>query len=290
MNKRADSASPVRDALRVDKDILAENGLPDPGMSPVGPSKKSKGEKKLAGTGEQLDGLQEALFAEGAGGGGRSVLLVLQGMDTSGKGGTVRHVLGLVNPMGVRYVGFKKPTPAERRHHYLWRIRRQLPSPGHIGVFDRSHYEDILVPRVEKLLTAAELDRRYTEINEFEQEIVASGTTVAKVFLHISAEEQLNRLEARLRTPTKWWKYDPADLEARGRWKDYQEAYLDVLRMTSTEAAPWFVVPADRKWYRNWVVAELLTETLHQLDPRFPEPRFGPKAELAKLKSIGVPA
>jgi PPK2 family polyphosphate:nucleotide phosphotransferase len=293
MSKKADSARPVWDALRVDKDILGEKGLPDPGESLVGPSKKSKGEKKLLGARDHLEDLQEALFAEGVGGGERSVLLVLQGMDTSGKGGTVRHVLGLVNPMGVHYAGFKKPTAAERRHHYLWRIRKQLPTPGHIGVFDRSHYEDILVPRVDKLLTDDELQRRYAEINEFEQEITGNGTTVLKVFLHISPEEQLERLEARLKTPSKWWKYNPADLEARKRWNDYQAAYLDVFRETSTETAPWFVVPADRKWYRNWVVAELLTETLEAMAPRFPKPDFDAKAELAELaglKGIGVPA
>jgi PPK2 family polyphosphate:nucleotide phosphotransferase len=282
------SASPVREALRVDQFILGETGLPKPGSTPVGPEKKAKAEKKLLGVGGRLEQLQEALYAEGVGGGSRSVLLVLQGMDTSGKGGTVRHVLGLVNPMGVRYSSFKKPTPAERRHPYLWRIRKQVPTPGHLGVFDRSHYEDILVPRVEKLLTAAELRRRYTEINEFEQELADSGTTVAKVFLHISPEEQLRRLKARLLDPAKWWKYDPADLEARGRWDDYQTAYLDVLRTTSTETAPWFVVPADRKWYRNWVVAELMTETLSQLDPQFPNPGFDVDAELAKLESVGV--
>ncbi|MDT7724609.1 MAG: hypothetical protein QOI21_1185 [Actinomycetota bacterium] len=282
------SASPVREALRVDKDVLGGTGLPKPASTPVGPEKKAKAEKKLPAVGARLEQLQEALYAEGAGGGNRSVLLVLQGMDTSGKGGTVRHVLGLVNPMGVRYSSFKKPTPTERRHHYLWRIRTQLPTPGHIGVFDRSHYEDILVPRVEKLLTAAELRRRYTEINEFEQELTDGGMTVVKVFLHISPEEQLQRLKARLLNPAKWWKYSPADLEARSRWDDYQAAYLDVLCKTSTEGAPWFVVPADRKWYRNWVVAELLTETLSQLDPQFPKPGFDVDAELTKLEGVGV--
>ncbi|HEV7973279.1 PPK2 family polyphosphate kinase [Amycolatopsis sp.] len=282
------SASPVRDALLVDKDILEKTGLPEPASTPVGPEKKAKAEKKLLGVGGRLEQLQEALYAEGVGGGDRTVLLVLQGMDTSGKGGTVRHVLGLVNPMGVLYASFKKPTPAERRHHYLWRIRKKLPTPGHIGVFDRSHYEDILVPRVEKLLTDDELSRRYTEINEFEQELADNGTTVVKVFLHISPEEQLRRLKARLLNPAKWWKYSPADLEARGRWNDYQAAYLDVLRETSTEVAPWFVVPADRKWYRNWVVAELLTETLSKMDPQFPETDFDVDAELAKLKGVGV--
>jgi PPK2 family polyphosphate:nucleotide phosphotransferase len=282
------SASPVREALRVDKDILEETGLPKPGSAPVGPDKKAKAEKKLLGVGERLEQLQEALYAEGAGGGDRSLLLVLQGMDTSGKGGTVGHVLGLVNPMGVRYSSFKKPTAAERRHDYLWRIRKQLPTPGHIGVFDRSHYEDILVPRVEKLLTAAALRRRYAEVNAFERELAAGGTTVIKVFLHISPEEQLRRLKARLLNPVKWWKYSPADLESRSRWDDYQAAYLDVLRKTSTEVAPWFVVPSDRKWYRNWAVAELLIETLSQMAPQFPDPAFDVDAELVKLEGGGV--
>jgi hypothetical protein len=157
------SGDEVRNALRVDKDVLRESGPPDPGAIPVGPGKKSKAEKKLLGIPERLEELQEALYAEGVGGGKRSHLLVLQGMDTSGKGGTVRHVLGLVNSMGVHYAAFKKPTPAEQRHHFLWRIRAQLPRPGQIGVFDRSHYEDILVPRVQKLLLAAEWCKRYAD-------------------------------------------------------------------------------------------------------------------------------
>jgi PPK2 family polyphosphate:nucleotide phosphotransferase len=211
-------------------------------------------------------------------------------MDTSGKGGTVTHVLGLVNPMGVRYAGFKAPTPAERRHHYLWRIRKQLPVAGQIGVFDRSHYEDILVPRVTGLLTAAERRRRYTEINAFEQELADAGTTVVKVFLHISPEEQLERLKARLETPAKRWKYNPGDIEARSHWPAYQEAYADIFKKTSTAHAPWHVVPADHKWYRNWAVAELLIESLAELKPEFPEPGFDVDEELAKLKGVGVPS
>ncbi|WP_370961327.1 PPK2 family polyphosphate kinase [Amycolatopsis sp. cg9] len=279
-----DAGSRVRDALRIDGE------LPDPGSTPVGPGKKPKALAKLDGAGERLSGLQESLYAEGAGGGTRSVLLVLQGMDTSGKGGTVSHVLGLVNPMGVRYAGFKAPTAAERRHHYLWRIRKQLPSAGQIGVFDRSHYEDILVPRVTGLLTAAERRRRYTEINAFEKELADAGTTVVKVFLHLSPEEQLKRLKARLETPEKHWKYNPGDLEARSHWPAYQEAYADIFKRTSTGGAPWYAVPADHKWYRNWAVAELLIETLAELKPRFPEPDYDVDAELAKLKGVGVPS
>jgi PPK2 family polyphosphate:nucleotide phosphotransferase len=281
---KKDNGTRVRDALR------ATAELPDPGSSPVGPGKKDKGEKKLATAGERLDALQEALYAEGTSGGGRSVLLVLQGMDTSGKGGTVRHVLGLVNPMGVRYKGFKVPTPAERRHDFLWRVRKELPASGQIGVFDRSHYEDVLVPRVSGLLTAAERRNRISQINAFENEVVAGGTTIVKVFLHISPEEQLRRLVARLERPEKTWKFAPSDVEARGQWDGYAQAYADVLARTSTEHAPWYVVPADRKWYRNWAVAELLIETMTEMSPRFPEPHFDVAEQLAMLKGDGVPA
>ncbi|MEV6878870.1 PPK2 family polyphosphate kinase [Amycolatopsis sp. NPDC051128] len=278
-----DAGSRVRDALRIDGE------LPDPGSTPVGPGKKPKALAKLESAGTRLSALQEALYAEGVGGGQRRVLLVLQGMDTSGKGGTVSHVLGLVNPMGVRYAGFKQPTAAERRHHYLWRIRKQLPAPGQIGVFDRSHYEDILVPRVSGLLTAAERRRRYAELVAFEEDLAGAGTTVVKVFLHISPEEQLKRLKARLETPEKYWKYNPGDLEARAHWPAYQEAYADIFKRTSTAGAPWYAVPADHKWYRNWAVAELLIETLAELGPEFPEPGYDVDAELKKLKGVGAP-
>ncbi|MFF4600351.1 PPK2 family polyphosphate kinase [Amycolatopsis sp. NPDC001319] len=281
---KKDNGTRIRDALR------ATAELPDPGSSPVGPDKKGKGEKKLATAGERLDALQEALYAEGTSGGGRSVLLVLQGMDTSGKGGTVRHVLGLVNPMGVRYKGFKVPTPAERRHDFLWRIRKELPASGQIGVFDRSHYEDVLVPRVAGLLTAAERRSRISQINAFEEEVAAAGTTIVKVFLHISPEEQLRRLVSRLERPEKIWKFAPSDVEARGHWDAYAQAYADLLARTSTEHAPWYVVPADRKWYRNWAVAELLIETMTEMAPRFPEPDFDVAEQLAMLKGDGVAA
>jgi PPK2 family polyphosphate:nucleotide phosphotransferase len=279
---------PKDDANRVRAALRAGEELPDPGSSPVGPATKDKGARRLASAGERLAALQEALYAEGSGGGGRSVLLVLQGMDTSGKGGVVGHVLGLVNPMGVQYAGFKKPTPAERRHDFLWRIRRRLPAPGHLGVFDRSHYEDILVPRVTGQLTAADRRHRYTEINAFERELIEGGTTLVKVLLHISPEEQLRRLTARLDRPEKRWKFDPSDVEARRQWPAYQAAYADLLKRTSTAHAPWYVVPADRKWYRNWAVAELLIETLTELAPQFPEPGYDVAEQRAALLSVGV--
>ncbi|MFI6025226.1 PPK2 family polyphosphate kinase [Amycolatopsis magusensis] len=267
----------VRDAFRV---VLGSGvELPDPRDRPVGPGKKAKARDELPELGAELDGLQERLFAEDS----RSLLLVLQGMDTSGKGGTVRHVLGMVNPQGVRYQAFKKPTPAERRQHFLWRVRKVLPAAGQIGVFDRSHYEDVLVPRVLGQLGGAKLAQRYEEINAFERELTDAGTTIVKVFLHISPEEQLERLRGRLNDPAKRWKYTPDDLEARGRWHDYQQAYHGVLKETSTAAAPWYVVPADRKWYRNWAVAGLLLETLREMAPVYPDPGYDVAAQLAAL-------
>ncbi len=283
---KKDRVPSVREALRAGKGIEPHT----PGSFPVGPAKKPKALKDLVDSGGKLAKLQEALFAEGVGGGGRSLLLVLQGMDTSGKGGTVGHVLGLVNPMGVRYAGFKQPTAAERRHDFLWRIRRQLPAAGQIGVFDRSHYEDILVPRVRKLVPAAGWRKRYAEINAFERDLTDAGTTIVKVFLNISPEEQLKRLKARLTDPTKQWKYNPADLDARSQWNDYQKAYADIFTKTSTPAAPWYAVPADHKWYRNWLVARLLIETLEAMDPKFPEPDYDVEAELAKVEGVGGPA
>ncbi|HEV2782205.1 MAG TPA: PPK2 family polyphosphate kinase [Actinophytocola sp.] len=265
----------VRDALR----LPASGTLLDPDARPVGPGSKAAAARDLAATGERLAALQEALFAEGA----RSVLLVLQGMDTSGKGGTIKHVCGLVNPQGLRIASFKKPTPAERRHHFLWRVRRALPGPGLVGVFDRSHYEDVLVARVNSLVPRRVWAGRYAEINEFEAELTAAGTTLVKCFLHISAEEQAERLVARLKNPAKHWKYNPADLDARARWSDYQAAYADALTRCSTPDAPWYVVPADRKWYRNWAVGHLLLETLKDLDPQPPAATFDVKAELARL-------
>lgn len=280
MAKKKAARGSVRDALRASADIGV--GL-DSGSTPIGPDAKAKAAKLLTGTGERLTALQEALYAEGTGGGTRSVLLVLQGMDTSGKGGTIKHVCGLVNPQGLRIASFKKPTRAELRHDFLWRIRRQLPTPGLIGVFDRSHYEDVLVVRVDELVPPAKWQPRFDLINEFEAELAAAGTTVIKCFLHISPDEQKERLLARLRDPAKQWKHNPRDIDVRAKWQDYQDAYADVLARCSTPDAPWYVVPANRKWYRNWAVAQLLLETLEDLDPQLPEPDYDIDVELARL-------
>ncbi|MEQ7123020.1 PPK2 family polyphosphate kinase [Actinopolymorpha sp. B11F2] len=235
--------------------------------------------------GPALADLQERLFAEGQTGGKRSLLLVLQGMDTAGKGGTVRHAVGLVNPQGVRVVGFKAPTPEERRRGFLWRIRRELPAPGYLGIFDRSHYEDVLVARVRGLVGRATWSRRYATITRFEDQLTLRGTRIVKCFLHISKKEQKKRLMARLDNPTKHWKYDPNDVAARLHWDDYQQAYQDVLERTDTEAAPWYVIPSDHKWYRNWAVTQLLVEHLQDLDPQWPAADFDVEAEKARLSA-----
>jgi PPK2 family polyphosphate:nucleotide phosphotransferase len=266
----------VREALRLDEVDLSTL---DPAGRPIGPKNKREAADDLVATGAELDDLQEALYAENS----RALLLVLQGMDTSGKGGVVRHVVGLVNPQGVRIASFKKPTPAERRQHFLTRIRKVLPEKGRIGAFDRSHYEDVLVPRVEKLLTAPELRARYREINAFEQELADSGVTVVKCFLHISPEVQKERLLARLDDPKKNWKYNPADIDVRSKWSRYQDAYTLALKNCSD--TPWYAVPADRKWYRNWAVSRLLLETMREMDPKFPPPAYDIEAEKARLIS-----
>jgi PPK2 family polyphosphate:nucleotide phosphotransferase len=266
----------VREALRLDEVDLSTL---DPAGRPIGPKNKREAADDLVATGAELDDLQEALYAENS----RALLLVLQGMDTSGKGGVVRHVVGLVNPQGVRIASFKKPTPAERRQHFLTRIRKVLPEKGRIGAFDRSHYEDVLVPRVEKLLTRPELRARYREINAFEQELADSGVTVVKCFLHISPEVQKERLLARLDDPKKNWKYNPADIDVRSKWSRYQDAYTRALKNCSD--TPWYAVPADRKWYRNWAVSRLLLETMREMDPKFPPPAYDIEAEKARLIS-----
>lgn len=244
---------------------------------------KSEGKAALAALGSELAELQERLFAEGRAGRPRSVLLVLQGMDTSGKGGTLRHTVGLVDPQGVRITSFKAPTDEEREHDFLWRIRRALPDPGYIGVFDRSHYEDVLIARVRGLAPPDEIDRRYDAINELEQKLVDGGTAVLKCMLHISAEEQRERLLARLDDPTKHWKYNPGDVDERALWPAYREAYEIAIERTNSEQAPWHVIPADKKWFRNLAVGHLLLDALRRLDPQWPPADFDVAVERARL-------
>ena len=258
----------------------------DPGATPGFEGGKSEGKRALADLADPLSDLQERLFAAGRAGGERRLLLVLQGMDTSGKGGVMRHAVGLFDPQGVHIKAFKAPTEEERAHDFLWRVERELPEAGMIGIFDRSHYEDVLIGRVRGLADDDEIERRYGAINDFEQRLVDGGTTVVKCMLHISADEQQVRLLERLDNPEKHWKYNPGDVDERALWHDYQRAYETALERCSTEAAPWHVVPADRKWYRNWAVASLLQEALTGFDLGWPAADFDVETERKRLLAL----
>ena len=250
---------------------------------------KSEGKKALASLESELSELQERLFAEGRSGGERRVLLVLQGMDTAGKGGTMRHVGALLDPQGVHIKAFGPPTEEELAHDFLWRVRRELPGAGRIGFFDRSHYEDVLIAKVRGLAEPDEIERRYEAINDFEAELVDSGTVVVKCMLHISAEEQKERLLARLDDPSKHWKFNPGDIDDRVYTSSYRRAYEVAMERTNTETAPWLVVPGDRKWYRNWAVATVLLETLRGLDLTWPDADFDVAEQRRRLLEEGYP-
>jgi PPK2 family polyphosphate:nucleotide phosphotransferase len=234
--------------------------------------RKAEGRKRLLKLNDRLEALQELLFAEHK----HKVLIVLQAPDTGGKDGTIRRVFEGVNPQGVRVAAFKVPTPEELDHDYLWRVHKQTPGRGEMVIFNRSHYEDVLVVRVHDLVPKKVWSRRYEQINAFERILAEEGTTILKFFLHIDLDEQQERLQARLDEPDKHWKFNPGDLKERALWPQYTKAYEDVLTRTSTDWAPWYVVPANRKWYRDLVVATVLIETLEKLDMRYPEPDYDP--------------
>lgn len=259
----------LRDLLRVQPGVVNLAGY-DPALTPGAPGDKAKTKRVKAEKDETLTDLQERLFAEAGAGGTRSVLLVLQGIDTAGKGGVVNHVVGELGPEGVKVTAFKKPTAEEAAHHFLWRIRKALPGPGIVGVFDRSHYEDVVVPRVHETLPEAEWRARYEEINAFEKGLTEQGTVVVKCFLNISYATQRERLLARLDDPTKQWKFHESDIDERAYWTDYEGAFTGMLQHCSTEYAPFHVIPSDHKWYRNWAVATILRETLREMDPHYP--------------------
>jgi PPK2 family polyphosphate:nucleotide phosphotransferase len=218
----------------------------------------------------KLFNLQERLFAEQR----RSLLIVLQGMDTGGKDGTITHVIGGMNPQGVTITAFKQPTPEERRHGFLWRIRKRLPEKGDIGIFNRSHYEDVLIARVHGLAKPAIIERRYGIINRFEKDLTRGGTKVVKICLDISYDEQRSRLLERLRDPDKNWKFKETDIDERAFWDDYQSAYSIAISQCSTAWAPWYVVPANDKDYRNWAISRLLIEILEDMNPQYPHPKL----------------
>ena len=276
------TTSPIADAVRLTSgpvDLTAIETDAAPGFE----GKKADGKVALEAMAEELADLQERLWAERTAGSRRRILLVLQGMDTSGKGGVLRHTIGLVDPQGVHITSFKAPTEEELAHDFLWRIEKGVPEAGFIGVFDRSHYEDVLIARVQEFAGPEELERRYGAINDFEARLVDDGVTIIKCMLHVSAGEQKARLQERLDNADKHWKYNPGDLDQRAHWAAYREAYEIALERTHTDVAPWHVVPADKKWFRNLAVGELLLDALRGLDLQWPAADFDVEAEKARL-------
>ena len=251
----------------------------DPDSTPGFKYSKQKALRAVAKDQPILLDLQDRLYAERK----QSILVVLQGMDTSGKDGTITHVVGNFNPEGVDITGFKAPTAEERRHDFMWRIRKRVPGPGQIGIFNRSHYEDVLIVRVHQLAPPKEIERRYGVINAFEKELVKGGTKVVKVCLLISYEEQRQRLIARLKDPDKHWKFSEHDIDERALWDDYMSAYSTAI--TRCSDVPWFVVPANHKPYRNWAISKILRETLEEMNPKFPQPRLPVKRLLKRLEA-----
>ena len=279
MGKHAWKHDPA-DLLRVGEGFsLAEV---DADATPGFPGDKHDGERELGRRQPTLSDLQERLYAN-RDDGAEAVLLVLQAMDTAGKGGIVRHVVGGVDPQGIELAAFKQPTPEELAHDFLWRVEKRLPAPGFIGVFDRSHYEDVLIAKVHALADEAEIERRYQAIADFERHLFASGTRLIKVMLHISRDEQKERLMERLERPDKRWKYNPGDVDERMRWDDYMAAYQTVFERTATADAPWYVVPANHKWYARVAVQELLLGVLEDIDPQWPAADFDVEAEKKRL-------
>jgi PPK2 family polyphosphate:nucleotide phosphotransferase len=272
----ASPLSPWRVRPRAALDLAAI----DPGSTPAVPGDRAETEADTARLVVEIADLQERLRAEGT----RSLLVVLQAMDAGGKDGTVKKVFGGLNPEAIRVRSFKGPTPIELAHDFLWRIHAEVPARGEIGVFNRSHYEDVLVVRVDGLVPEPVWRARYRDIRHFEEALAAGGTTVVKVFLHISPEEQAERFLVRMTDPAKQWKFHAHDLDVRARWADYREAYGDAITATTTAAAPWFVVPADRKWYRNWAVATIVHQTLAAMDPKHPP--FDPTMETLPIPEV----
>jgi PPK2 family polyphosphate:nucleotide phosphotransferase len=256
----------------------------DPESTPGYTGDKASSKEDLDAGAAELDELQERLYAQSrTDASDAAALLVLQAMDSAGKGGILRHVVGSVDPQGILLTAFKKPTEEELAHDFLWRVERRLPPRGFIGVFDRSQYEDVLIGKVRALAPPDEIERRYGAITEFEKRVTDAGTRIVKVMLHISYQEQGERLAERLDRPDKHWKYNPGDIDERSRWPEYMNAYQTVFERTSTEEAPWFVVPANRKWYARLAVQQLLLGALREIDPQWPAATFDVEAEKQRL-------
>ena len=268
-------------ALKVDADF--DLASVDRAATPGWTGTKQEAEAFMAERGALLSELQERFFANSKNSDNRKVLVIVQGLDTAGKGGIARHVLGMVDPQGVQLASFGVPSPVERAHHYLWRIKQKLPAPGRIGLFDRSHYEDVLVVRVDKLVEEDVWSKRYDEINRFEKRLVDDGFTIIKVALMVSHKVQGARLAERLARPDKRWKFNPNDVDTRLRWDDYQAAYQTVFDKTSTSYAPWHIVPADNKWYARLAVTELITQALIDLKQEWPKPRWQLEVQKRRL-------
>jgi len=244
--------------------------------------KRKQAEKDLVKHAGRITDLQDRLWAEGR----RTVLVVLQGMDTSGKDGTIKHAMSPMNPQRVRVVGFKQTTPEEQRHQFQWRIRRAMPDPPHVVIFNRSQYEDVLVARVNKLVTERVIESRYEQINRFEEELVKrNDTTILKFCLLISYDEQRRRLIERLHDPTKLWKFSETDVSVRSQWDEYMAAYDLAIARCSTPQAPWYVIPANKKWFRDWAVARILIDTLAEMNPTYPKPKLDITGLETKLKA-----
>ena len=268
----------ISDLLRVKPGPVDLAGI-DTEATPGFDGDKAAGKAALKELAPRLAELQGKLFADGYVGGTRKLLLVIQGMDTSGKGGALKECVGIFDPGGISLKSFKKPTKEELAHDFLWRVEKEVPAAGYVGIFDRSHYEDVLIGRVRELAPSEEIERRYGAINDFERRLTDEGTRLVKCMLHISRDEQRERLLARIEDPTKQWKYKPDDVDERELWDSYRSAYEIALERCSTDAAPWYVVPADRKWYRSWAIVNLLTEALEAMKLDWPTPSYDVEVE-----------
>ena len=273
----------VRDLLRVGPGFDLSQA--DARRIVAGPVDKVQARAEALALEAEVTELQERLYAESKGGGTRRLLVVLQGMDTSGKGGAAKAIDRVSEPIGLRMASFGPPTREEKRRHYLWRIEKALPPVGSIGIFDRSHYEDVLIVRVRNLVPPEVWGGRYDEINAWEKKLVDGGLVLLKCMLHISREEQQQRLLDRLADPTKHWKYNPGDVDERLLWDQYQEAYQAALTNCSTDYAPWYVIPADRKWHRDWLLSQLVAETLREMNPQYPRTDFDVALETERVRA-----
>ena len=272
-------ALPIPDLLRVKPGSRPDLAAIDPDATPGFDGDKDAGRARLEELREELAAFQERLWAEA----GQSLLVVLQALDGGGKDGLIRNVITAFNPQGTRVTGFGVPTEEELRHDFLWRVHAATPGKGRIGVFNRSHYEDVLVVRVNELVPESVWKGRYDQINAFEAALAANDTRIVKLFLHISRDEQRERFQKRLENPEKQWKWSSGDLETRAKWDAYADAYTDALARCSTDQAPWFVIPADHKWYRDLAAAEILVAAAREMDPQWPEPEEG-------LSKVVIPA